>query len=581
MVRMNQTDIRGRGIAGFCSWCCLGAAIGLATSYFVYASKPAVFESSAFLKISRVAPPETGQAAVQNSVTDPVGESHEQAFVSGVHMSDNASEDVLLDGLDQSDVEQTLRVDDSSTDTLNRKPIRDVADVDDSTLLASEAVLAKAISVGQLAKLQDLPWAVGVRERSPEVLSRELLRSADLSVKRLDRTSLGSVYQVAFRSRLPSTSKKVVDSIAEAAVQSFDTSTAAEQIQKKIDLLTNGRDAIDQLSTELRRDLDQLVLPPDAMLRSDEVVSPVAFRLAAVLDDVVRLQVNQAGLKQKLRRAEALIAEGVEQRFVMETLGAPLPKTPTRTVTNADPAEDSQRGKQAEEHRKWVQARDSLIDEVNRQAEPMQRELNALLENLGPKHTTVVHLRAKISKVLGKMASLPPEPRVEGVVYPERSKQGLAIVEANQDKRLDPIGDASGDKSVVTLLRALRSELKAVTAELERLDPVLETLSTQVASQEKSLRQQKFVFQEIEQQQTLRKDLILQIQELSGQQHRGEITCEILQSANTGVQVEPVLRGHLLAGGALGIASSAVLFCLFVLSASMAQPEVEAADRSE
>lgn len=582
MVHMNQTDIRGRGIAGFCSWCCLGAAIGLATSYFVYASKPAVFESSAFLKISRVAPSETGQAVVQNSVTDPVGESHEQAFVSGVRMSDNASEDVLLDGLDQSDVGQTLRVDESSTETLNRKPIRDVADVDDSTLLASEAVLAKAISVGQLAKLQDLPWAVGVRERSPEVLSRELLRSGDLSVKRLDRTSLGSVYRVAFRSRLPSTSKKVVDSIAEAAVQSFDTSTAAEQIQKKIDLLTNGRDAIDQLSTELRRDLDQLVLPPDAMLRSDEVVSPVAFRLSAVLDDVVRLQVNQAGLKQKLRRAEALIAEGVEQRFVMETLGAPLPKTPTRTVTNADPAEDSQMGKQAEEHRKWVQARDSLIAEVNLQAEPMQRELNALLENLGPKHTTVVHLRAKISKVLGKMASLPPEPRVEGVVYPgERSKQGLAIVEANQDKRLDLTGDASGDKSVVTLLRALRSELKAVTAELERLDPVLETLSTQVAWQEKSLRQQKFVFQEIEQQQTLRKDLILQIQELSGQQHRGEITCEILQSANSGVRVEPVLRGHLLAGGALGIASSAVLFCLFVLSASMAQPEVEAADRSE
>jgi cell division inhibitor SulA len=157
----------------------------------------------------------------------------------------------------------------------------------------------------------------------------------------------------------------------------------------------------------------------------------------------------------------------------------------------------------------------------------------------------------------------------------------LAIVEANQDKRLDLTGDASGDKSVVTLLRALRSELKAVTAELERLDPVLETLSTQVAWQAKSLRQQKFVFQEIEQQQTLRKDLILQIQELSGQQHRGEITCEILHSANSGVRVEPVLRGHLLAGGALGIASSAVLFCLFVLSASMAQPEVEAADRSE
>ncbi|MGI9467426.1 MAG: hypothetical protein ACR2OA_09920, partial [Rubripirellula sp.] len=418
------------------------------------------------------------------------------------------------------------------------------------------------------------------RDQSPEAFVRAWVNDGHMRVEKSGESSLGGVYRIAFRSRLPSTSEKVVQAVAASAVEKFDNGTLEEKQVSLLALMTSGRVEIDAKIQDLDNRLGELPDVAGAMLRDGEVVSPAAVRLNAIVDQFERLQLKRDGLKQNIVRAEALLAEGADKRLVLQTLGAPppQPKLASRSqaqdsgVTQTEAVESS---KAAEEYRLWLEMRNNLIEKVEREVAPMQEKLDALIEKkYGPNHPAVSHLRGQIGRVRAQLANLPPEPGGVGIVLPETNAETEGAPAAN--------GEGSGGESrtegmsLVALLKAVRSEIRAVSEEIERLDPELEELSTTVASQDKALRQRESGELEILQQQKMRSAMIKQIESIKLLGGGSGISCELLVPASAAVQVEPDLRSHLLAGGMLGGASGAVLFLLILLSVTAVAADGEA-----
>ena len=606
---MNRTDHRGRGFAIFCLWTIVGILLGTGVAYFVYARQAPVFESTATLKIVSAATvargvvtdaagvPRQQQDVDANAAATDVNAVVDEEQVSGFRITDDASQDVLLS--ESTELRESAEPRESAellndalvvgADTQGQSELiqqpQKAQSPDDGLLLCSQAVLERAVELGGLSNIQELQWMVSARDQSPEAFVRAWVNDGHMRVEKSGESSLGGVYRLAFRSRLPSTSEKVVQAVAASAVEKFDNGTLEEKQVSLLALMTSGRVEIDAKIQDLDNRLGELPDVADAMLRDGEVVSAAAVRLNAIVDQFERLQLKRDGLKQNIVRAEALLAEGADKRLVLQTLGAPppQPKLASRSqaqdsgVTQAEAVKSS---KAAEEYRLWLEMRNNLIEKVEREVAPMQKKLDALIEKkYGPNHPAVSHLRGQIGRVRAQLANLPPEPGGVGIVLPETNAEAEGAPAANGE---DSGGEGSGGvsrtegMSLVALLKAVRSEVRTVSEEIERLDPELEELSTTVASQDKALRQRESVESEILQQQRLRSAMIKQIESIKLLESSSGISCELLVPASAAVQVEPDLRSHLLAGCMLGGASGAVLFLLILLSVTAVASDGEA-----
>ena len=597
---MKRSEHRGRSLAIFCSWSIVGAILGGGVGYFVYARQTPVFESVATMKITRfepVAPTAVDQLESQQDQLLNAGDEIVEAAteqVSGVRMSDDASQDVLMvePGASQAQVVAGVEIlaDKNLVDkNLTQQRLSGVTPIDDSLLICSQAVLMRAVEVGGLKDVQELQWAVSARDQTPETFVRGWVSGGNLRVEKSGESSLGGVYKIAFRSRLPSTAEKVVQAVAQAAVETFDNGVLQQDQAKLLESLASGRSEIDKKLRDLQRKLGELPDISSAFLRDGEVISSDAIRLNAMVGSVERLQLQRDGLKQNLRRAESLLAEGADRRLVLETLGAPLPKqqyASSRPQTDGSIAEQPevvQPSKAAEEYRKWLEMRNALIEKIEREVAPMQEKLDALVEKkYGPNHPAVSHLRTQILRVRAQLANLPPEPSgvaMPGIIGPNANAEGQVGVNTSKGNGSTESGSAGNARAVgmslVALLKAMRAEIKEVSAEITRLDPELESLSTKVATQQKTLRQRQTVEREIQQQQSWRGSILEELQQVAEQRKTSEVICELLVPAGAGVQVEPVLQAHLTAGILLGGASGAVLFCLILLSMTVVPAESE------
>ncbi|MDA7907113.1 hypothetical protein N9B25_01245 [bacterium] len=503
--------------------------------------------------------------------------------VSGFRISDDASQDVLLPKSAETKSAETKSAETkgqlvdggASTEStaaafgqLNQR-----ASPDDSLLLCSQAVLERFVARGGLYKEPELRSSV----TSPEAVVRAWVNNGSLRVGKVGESSLGGLYRVAFRSRLPSTSQNVVGAISLAAVETFDTGDGQKEQAKVWDSLTSGRMEIDATLGDLNHQLRELPVMPEALLHDDKVASPQSVRLDAMVSKFERLQLAEEGLQQNLRRAESLLAEGADRRLVLQALGAAPAQVKIASASQANepklitPAESEAQ----EAYRKWLEMRQNLIQKVELEVAPMQKKLDALIDKkYGPNHPAVSHLRGQIGRVRAQLANLPPQPDGLGMVLPVPA--GIAQ-SAPATKKVDSeLGSLSDGMSLVALLKAMRAEVRQVSEELERLDPLLESLSTVVASQETALRQRARIELEIRQQQSLRKAMIEHIEGTAElRRNSPEISCELVVPASSGVQVEPSLQSHLFAGSTLGGASGAVLFCLLLLSITAVAVEGE------
>ena len=593
VMHMNRTHQRGRGFAIFFLWTFVGTILGMGVAYFVYARQTPLFESVAILKVVReeidanVVEADSGELPLQLAVADEdPNDGADQ--VAAFRITDDASQDVVLseqtEPLAPTEPREKDAVRDGSVGSnagtpSESKPAQSSLRgklADDSLLLCSQAVLERAVELGELNGVQELQWMVSVRDQSPEAFVRTWVNSGSLRVEKSGETSLGGVYEIAFRSRLPSTSQRVVQAVAASAIEKFDNGGRQKQHAKALELLTSGRAELDTTLRDLQTRLSEFPSVNDAMLRDGDVVSSDAVRLNAAVDRFERLQRRREGLKQNLRRAEALLAEGADRRLVLDALGtlSQVKLASQSPATDADLTQirDSESSKAAEEYRSWLEMRNDLIEKVEREVAPMEKKLDALIEKkYGPNHPAVSHLRGQIGRVRAQLANLPPEPDSLGSVAPGTRAGFQGSPAATQGSPVANQGNAeSRDRadgiSMVALLKAMRSELSVVSEDLERLDPELETLSTMVAAQAKALRQRESIELEIEQQQSMRNAMIEQLKSMNQGRSSPEISCALLVPAGAGVQVAPELQSHLLAGGFLGGASGAVLFLLIVLS---------------
>ena len=571
----------------FCLWAIVGMLLGTGVGYFISARQVPVFESTATMKLVSVGAAAVGGMSTdssdvplqqQDAVTDANAIDDDQV-VSGFRMTDDAAKDVLL--IDSAELQDDGPVG-GPGNKRKSEPVQQLrrglsqppkaASLDDSSLFCSQAVLERAVELGELNKIQELQWMVSARDQSPEAFVRAWVNDGHMRVEKSGESSLGGVYRIAFRSRLPSTSEKVVQAIAKSAVEKFDNSTLQKQQAKVLDLLASGRIEIDAKIRDLEDRLSAVPEVTGAMLRDGEVVSPDAVRLDAIVSRFERLQLKRDALKQNLVRAEALLAEGADKGLVFAVLGTPLPQPKLESGLQAEgpvvtPNEAGDSSKAADEYRIWLEMRNELVEKVEREVAPMQKKLDALIEKkYGPNHPAVSHLRGQIGRIRAQLANLPPEP--DGVE--------IGIPETNETKT-EPRGAAASGKglgdglrgkdiALDSLLEVVRSELGTVSEQIARLDPELEELSTTVASQDRALRQHESLEREIGQQQRLRSEMIKQIETINSRGTGSEISCELLVPASAGVQVEPDLRAHLLAGGMLGGASGAVLFLLILMS---------------
>jgi hypothetical protein len=590
---MSRNDARGRSFAMFFCWSIVGTIIGTGLGYFVYARQTPLFESVAVVKVSRLetnTPTVVGQFGSQEESNAEAGETSETGAeqVSGVRMTDDESQDLLLTDPDVSKAQSTEV---TAGNASSGSRLSSGVSVDDRLLLGSQAVLMRAVELGGLTKIQELQWAVSVRDKSVEAFVRDWVSSGKLRTEKSGDSSLGGVYQIAFRSRLPSTAEKVTQSVALAAVETFDDGVHEEEQAELFETLTSGRSEIDNKLQELQGKLSALPDIPDAILRDGLLVSADVARLNAMLASFERLQLQRDGIQQNLRRAESLLAEGADGSLVLKAVGAPMPQQeivsgPRVDSTAGSPAEVAQPSKAAEEYRRWLEIRNNLIEKIEREVAPMQEKLDALVEKkYGPNHPAVSHLRTQISRVRAQLANLPPEPG--GVGIPESLLPDTKSVQKpDSSTKADNRGAANGSgentradgMTLAVLLKAMRAEAKEVSAEIARLDPELESLSTQVVTQDKAVRQRHAIEQEISQQQSLRDSMIKAVQQVTQQHNSSEVSCELLVPAGPGVQVEPVLQSHLSGGALLGGASGAVLYCLILLSMA-AMPVDNQSDR--
>ena len=596
---MNRSDRLGlgRGVAIFVWWTLIGVLLGIGVAYFLYARETPVFESIATVQVSRdqirkereSVEPSVPQQKLQIPKADSgLPEGNER--ISGFRITDDASQDVVLrtplqeqpathmlkSGKPQ--VSSDLQHDAAQQTDENSETFRAAVSADhpqppdDSYLLCSQAVLARAIELGGLEQIQELQWMVSARDQSPEAYVRTWVSNGTLGVKKSGETSLGGVYQIAFRSRLPSTSERVMRAVADAVVETFDNGSRQQRNAKLLEILTSDSREIDERLKGLEDYLENLPVLPDAIYRDGKVVSPDAVRLSAMVGVFERLQAKQQRLEQNLERAEALLAEGADSRMVWETLGTAVAEGERVGVAEATDAVQRQTGESepseaVDEYRKWLELKSDLVEKVDREVAPLQKKLDAFIEKkYGPNHPAVSHLRGQIGRVRAQLSNLPPEPAGIGMFGPEANEvtPGETVVSRIGVKA----NSSEGGISVEGMLRVTRSELKGVAEKLKQLDGELEMLSTTVARQRKVLKQRASVQLEILQQRELRRELIEHSKLMHERASKSEISCELLVPAGPGVQVAPELQPYLWAGGVLGGASGAVLFFLISLSMS-------------
>ncbi|MCH1439948.1 MAG: hypothetical protein L7W43_09850, partial [Rubripirellula sp.] len=202
---MNRTQQRGRGFAIFCLWAVVGTILGMGVAYLMYARQTPLFESVATMKVTRVElgskVPATESGEFQLQVAQEDGETSDGSDrVLGFRMTDDASQDALLsDSTEASGSKQRQEPAELQDVAPNlnagrlseSKPAKSLLEgelPDDSLLLCSQAVLERAVELGELDRVQELQWMVSVRDQSPEAFVRAWVNNGSLTVEKSGET---------------------------------------------------------------------------------------------------------------------------------------------------------------------------------------------------------------------------------------------------------------------------------------------------------------------------------------------------------------------------------------------------------
>ena len=258
---MSQSYTRNGALVVFCCWVSVGAAVGVAIAYFVYARQPRKFAASAVVRFERL---EAGSIDKQSRE----GEVRQQGHV-------DPRRDQALG--------------------FHNQP-------DESLLLCSQSVLSRAAVSGNLMEIPELRVAKSLTNQvSADDFVRDWVSSGRLSVTLVENTSQGALYQISFRSELPSISRRVVSAVVAAMVERFDGQVSRKRVSEKTLEIRERRGDLERQVEVLQRAIDEIDLPQQAVLQDGNVVSPAVVKLSASILRFERLNLQRDSLQQRLR----------------------------------------------------------------------------------------------------------------------------------------------------------------------------------------------------------------------------------------------------------------------------------------
>jgi uncharacterized protein involved in exopolysaccharide biosynthesis len=474
-------------VAGIAISGLLGAAVGCGAGHFVYQRSPQVFESSAVVQIAHTPPAADGPG-------------------------------------DETRVAPSTR----STDA--------------TWLLLSDQVLLRAVELGQLDQLPELSGGQGGPVEQPNPSAAFALRTGDrLSVQRLPPTIDGEVYEIRCRGATADSSQQVLSAVVASGQQWIAQNRISDGWRQSMELLREADEKVTTRLRELEQQLRELPRADDGAIIDKAVVSAAAERLYRLRNQANAMQSERTQLESDLRLAETLIAEGASAASILESLGQPVdrpaagPNEATASIDSPPPAMTRQEA---------LARREQLAREVEKELEPLQRELDRLLKNLGTEHPTVRGVRAEMQKARAKLDGLPP-------LDPEPVSTAPAAA-TTAAKPAVP-GDSAAAQQIALQLRVLRSEKRRLDEQFAALAGEVDHAATETAKQEAILREQLRIAGEIAQQQVLLEQIANRLDKLNSAEAIPRVDVTVLRSAGAGIQVEPRWETTLAMGGLAGL----------------------------
>ena len=539
---MSHSFSRRGAFAVFGCWAAVGAAAGAAIAYFAYARQPREFASSAVVRFERFEDEPTNK---QSGEVQPRQQSRLDAAL-------------------------------GSAATLRNPP-------DDSLLLCGQTVLSEAAVSGNLMEIQELRVVKAIpTQTSADDFVRNWVTSGRLMVTQFKSTSRGGLYRVTFRSELPSVSNRVVSAVVAAMVERFDGQASQNLATETIQDLRQRREELGRQAEDLQRTIENLDLPQQAVLQDGRVVSPAAIKLDASIRSFERLTLQREGLQQRLRRAEELLAQNADERRIMEMLGVLTKDGEVPGSAREASPEQAEKQKSERERRQWLAEKEKLTVAVDREVQPLQKQLDELLGiKYGPQHPQIRHLKTLIAKAKGKLAEYAVEPDF-GVtvppVTPDGASEGDPIPGQDERQLSDESGPDLGDQArdavsagdaLPLVLTVLNGELKGLSNDLSRVDAELEALATIVAYETQVLQRKERLGLEIQQLQEIRKSLEGEVQHAVKLDEKVASSLEVLSASGPAVQVSPILNSYLRFGSLLGVVVGFLLFVILWFAISL------------
>ncbi len=502
----------------------LGALVGLGGGYFVFTKRPAMFEASAIVQIART--PTTPADRSEPPETD--------ATQSGSPSANQLS---------------------SESFNAVEAPLSEVADViDESLFILSDAVVSKAVVLGQLDKLPELREGDQSLVGNPEQAAAALRRGGNLQAQRTALASNGAIYEVRFRGATPSSCQDVVAAVVAACQQVISQSGSSADWKETIELLGGAAGNVTRRLVELEAQLDELSVSTDVALDGETIVSAQMEQLRRLRNEADQRLEELLLVEKQLRSAETLIVEGAPAANILASLSQTMSGKPESS--GSTPGE-KEAAKQAAERQKQLQLREKLASEVERELSLLQLELDRLLKTLGSGHPTVQAVRAKMSRVRAPLDDLPPlEPTPSGNRDPKTTSP-----------QNEPKG-RSDSQQVSLLLRVLRAQKQRLQEELDKVTAEVDTAAGEVAKQENALNEQSRIRSEIEQEQLFGQQIAARLDQLSAASPVPTNNLTVLIAPGPGVQVAPNIVPHLTTGGIAGLLAGSLLGSLLLLTSA-------------